>query len=264
MQVEVRVLGKSPAWQDDGGACSGYLVRADGFTLLLDCGNGVFAKLRAVLDYVEVDAIVISHLHADHILDLVPYSLALAYSPRLHPNGSGRPALLAAPPHPPLYAPPGARGRFRELSSALGQPDQIESAFDVREYDPAQSLAVGPFAVRFCEVPHYTRCFAIELAAPDRRFTFGADCAPSDALTAFAAGTDLLMLEATLEHPETSGMRGHMTAAEAGEIGRRAGARRLVVTHYSDELDAGWVAAEAARGFGGEVTLASEGVELSV
>lgn len=58
--MRITVLGKSPAWQDAGGACSGYLVEEEGTRLLLDCGNGVFGKLRARLDYVEVDAVVIS------------------------------------------------------------------------------------------------------------------------------------------------------------------------------------------------------------
>ena len=71
--MQITVLGKSPSWQDAGGACSGYLV-ADGDTrLLLDCGNGVFAKLREHLQYTDIDAVLVSHLHADHILDLIPY-----------------------------------------------------------------------------------------------------------------------------------------------------------------------------------------------
>ena len=68
------MLGKSPAWQDAGGACSGYLVEDEGIRVLLDCGSGVLGKLRAVVDYADVDAVVVSHLHADHILDLVPYA----------------------------------------------------------------------------------------------------------------------------------------------------------------------------------------------
>ena len=75
--MRITVLGKSPAWQDAGGACSGYLVEEDDFALLLDCGNGVFSKLRRHRDYVDVDAVLISHLHADHFLDLVPFSYAL-------------------------------------------------------------------------------------------------------------------------------------------------------------------------------------------
>ncbi len=88
--MRITVLGKSPSWQDAGGACSGYLVEEDGFSLLLDCGNGVFSKLRHYRDYVDLDAVLITHLHADHFLDLIPYSYALAYAPRQQPVAVGR------------------------------------------------------------------------------------------------------------------------------------------------------------------------------
>ena len=78
--MRVTVLGKSPSWQDAAGACSGYLAQEQGASVLLDCGNGVFSKLRRICDYVDVDAVVISHLHADHFLDLVPFSYALRYA----------------------------------------------------------------------------------------------------------------------------------------------------------------------------------------
>src|SRR3954469_16782810 len=83
--LQITVLGKSPAWQDANGACSGYLVEEDRVCLLLDCGNGVFSKLRRFRDYTGVDAVVISHLHADHFLDLVPFAYALTYAPRQQP-----------------------------------------------------------------------------------------------------------------------------------------------------------------------------------
>ena len=83
--VRITVLGKSPSWQDVDGACSGYLIEEGNYRLLLDCGNGVFSKLRRFIDYVDVDAVVISHLHADHFLDLVPFSYALTYAPRQQP-----------------------------------------------------------------------------------------------------------------------------------------------------------------------------------
>ena len=73
--MRITVLGKSPSWEDAGGACSGYLIQDGATSLLLDCGNGVFSKLRLFCDYTELDAVLISHLHADHFLDLVPYCL---------------------------------------------------------------------------------------------------------------------------------------------------------------------------------------------
>src|SRR6187397_1314293 len=113
--MRLTVLGKSPSWQDAGGACSGYLVEDNGTRVLLDCGNGVFAKLRERIDYVDVDAVVISHLHADHFLDLVPYSYALTYAPRQQPvpvhrwNGTDEPA------RPRLITPRGSTQTYRQV-----------------------------------------------------------------------------------------------------------------------------------------------------
>jgi ribonuclease BN (tRNA processing enzyme) len=262
--VQITVLGKSPAWQDAGGACSGYLVEEDGYALLLDCGNGVFSKLRHYRDYVEVDAVLISHLHADHFLDLVPFSYALQYAPRQQPVAVGEPHGTIRPARPRLYAPTGAGDTFRHIVESWGDEELIGRAFEVSEYDGPDSLSLGPFSVRFCEVPHFTRSFAIELAHTGGRFTYSADCAPNDQLVRFAADTDLLLIEGTLPRPERTGMRGHLTPSEAGEHGRRAGARRVVLTHFSDELDPDWARAEASAGYGGTVELAHEGAVYEV
>jgi ribonuclease BN (tRNA processing enzyme) len=263
--VQLIVLGKSPAWQDADGACSGYLVREGDFTLLLDCGSGVFSKLRLVCDYIDVQAVLISHLHADHLLDLVPYSYALRYAPRQQPVPvAGWPG-TSWPARPELHVPPGAEELFRRVAGSWGPDDLIPGAFATREYEPSQTIEIGPLQVRFCEVPHYTRTFAIDLRAPDgRRLTFSADCAPNDALVEFAKDTDLLLIEATLPRPERTGIRGHLTPMEAGDHGRRAGAKRVVITHYSDELDVDWLVEEAVAGYGDPVELAREGAEFTV
>jgi ribonuclease BN (tRNA processing enzyme) len=258
--VELRVLGKSPAWQDAGGACSGYLVVADGTRMLLDCGSGVFGKLRSVLDYADVDAVVVSHLHADHILDLIPFASALTYAPRHQPVPvDGWPG-TDDPPRPRLVAPPGAREAFRRLCAASGMREgHIEDAFALEEYDPASAVRIGALEVTFQPVPHFLPTQAVGVASGAHRLTYSADSSPSDDLCAFARDTDLLLIEATLPRPEREGPRGHLTPEEAGEHGRRAGARRLVLTHISDELDAEWARREAERGFGGPVEIAHEG-----
>lgn len=253
--MKVTVLGKSPAWQDAGGACSGYLVEERGYCLLLDCGNGVFSKLREARDYTTVDAVVLSHLHADHFIDLVPYSYALSYSP--HPCADrGR--------RPELHVPPGAVETFRRVTGAWNAPDLIEQAFRVHEYDPEATLELGPLRIAFREVPHFVRTHAVQIADGRATFTFGADCAPNDGLVEFAQGTDLLMLESTLDQPETAEPRGHLMPGEAGELGRRAGARRLVLTHISDDIDAAWASGEAERAFGAPVEVTHEGATYTV
>jgi len=259
--VRVTVLGKSPSWQDAGGACSGYLVEEADTSLLLDCGNGVFAKLRRHLDYVDLDAVVLSHLHADHFLDLVPYAYALTYAPRQQPVPVHTWPGTDAPARPALHAPPGARETFRRVVGAWGNENLIENAFDLREYDPAEELAVGSLRLRFCEVPHFVQTCAIELCSGNGsgRFVYGADSAPNEKLVAFADGADLLMVEGTLPRPEREGPRGHLTPAEAGEHAARARAGRVVITHVSDELGDEWARAEAERGYGGTVEVAREG-----
>ncbi len=262
--MQVTVLGKSPSWQDASGACSGYLVEEQGCRLVLDCGNGVFSKLRPLCDYVDVDAVVISHMHADHFLDLVPFSYALRYAPRQQPVPvAGWPG-TDAPARPRLYLPQGGEAMLRRVVSCWGQDDLIETAFDVREYAVDDQLEVGPFAVRFCEVPHYVVTFAVELACDGRRLTYGADCRPNRELVRFAHDTDLLIVEATLPRPERDGLRGHLTAREAGDHAREAGAHRAVLTHYSDELDSALTREEGDAGFGGPVDLATEGAVYTV
>jgi ribonuclease BN (tRNA processing enzyme) len=254
--VQITVLGKSPAWQDANGACSGYLVEEAGLTLLLDCGNGVFGKLRARMDFADVDAVVLSHLHADHFLDLIPFAYALLYAPRRQPD----------PVRPRLYGPPDAGDVFRQVTGAFNTPDLIEDAFSLEEYSTDSVLEIGPLRLRFHPVPHYVPTWAIEIVSTvtGGRFTFSADCCPNDALVRFAAGTDLLLIEAALPRPEPDGSRGHLTPAEAGEHGRRAGARRLVVTHFAEELGPEWVREEAQRTYGDAVSVAHEGATFTV
>ena len=259
--MRITVLGKSPSWQDAGGACSGYLVEEDRAAMLLDCGNGVFGKLRERRDYTEIDAVVLSHLHADHFLDLVPYAYALIYAPRQQPVPVDRWPGTPTPARPVLHAPHGAGETFRQVCGAWGPPELIQKAFDLREYGASETLAIGGLRVRFAEVPHFTTTHAVEIApaAGGGRFTFGADSRPAAELVAFARDTDLLMAEGTLPRPEREGPRGHLTPFEAGEHARDARARRLVLTHISDELDLACALAEAARGFGGPVEVAAEG-----
>jgi ribonuclease BN (tRNA processing enzyme) len=262
--AQVTVLGKSPAWQDADGACSGYLVEAGEYALLLDCGNGVFSKLRRIRDYVDVSAVLISHLHADHFLDLVPFSYALRYAPRQQPVPvAGWPG-TTAPARPQLYAPVGARAFFRQVVGCWGEASLIETAFELYEYHEPDRVTLGPLSVRFCKVPHYTPTYAVELSTARGRLTYSADCGPNEELVRFASGTDLLLIEATLARPEAEDDRGHLTPREAGEHGRLAAARRLVLTHFSDEVDPEWARSEAGATYGGPVELAREGAVFTI
>jgi ribonuclease BN (tRNA processing enzyme) len=259
--MRLTVLGKSPSWQDADGACSGYLIEEDGATVLLDCGNGVFSKLRRYRDYTKVTAVVISHLHADHFLDLVPFSYALTYAPRQQPMPVDRWPGTDNPARPKLYAPEGATETFRRVVGAWGNEDLIENAFEIVEFSSDSVLEVGSLRFRFAEVPHFTETFAIDISSTNGggRMTYGADCSPNDELVEFARDTDLLIVEATLPRPERTGVRGHLTPQEAAEHACKANVKRVLLTHVSDELDELWVCKCAKRAFDGPIEIAREG-----
>ncbi len=255
--MRLTVLGKSPAWSDAGGACSGYLVEGvDDRPFLLDCGNGVFGKLRLRRDYRDVEAIVISHLHGDHVLDLVPFSYALTVGPS-----------AGSLDRPRLIAPRGAEAFFRRLVGTWDGEDLIDRAFALEEYEAGDEIGVCGVAVHPHAVPHFGPTHAIELRAPSGgRIVFGADGRLSERLTAAAGGAEVLIAEATLAEPDTAPIeeQGHMSARQAGELAERAGVRRLVLTHISDELDPGHALAEARSAFSGPVEIAAEGSAFEV
>lgn len=253
------MLGKSPSWQDAGGACSGYLLQQDGTNVLLDCGNGVFGKLRQCLDYTEVDAVLLSHLHADHFLDLVPFSYALTYAPKQQPVAVHTWPGTDSPARPRLIAPPGAGEVFRRVVGAWGNEDLIERAFELSEYEAGDSVSVGPIRASFHPVPHFIDTFAVNLSAGgDAKLTYSADTSPCEEIVEIARGAELMIVEATLPRPERSGERGHLTPEEAGDHAHRAGARRVVLTHISDELGDEWAREQAEASFGGPVEVARE------
>jgi ribonuclease BN (tRNA processing enzyme) len=263
--LRITVLGKSPSWQDAGGACSGYLIQAGGTNVLLDCGNGVFGKLREQIDYTDVEAVVLSHLHADHFLDLVPYSYALIYAPKQQPVPVHTWPGTETPARPRLIAPPEAVGVFRRVVGAWGNDDLIESAFRIEQYRQGDQVEVGELRFSFHPVPHFIDTFAIRVTADGSgTFAFSADTRPGPELVEVARDADLLFIEATLPRPERTGQRGHLTPEEAGEHAKQAGAKRVVITHISDELGDDWAREQAERAYGAPVEIAREGASYEV
>src|SRR5205085_3118690 len=133
------------------------------------------------------------------------------YAPRQQPVPvAGWPG-TDSPARPELHAPLGACETFREIVRCWGQEYLVDGAFEIHEYDGLDALSLGPFTVRFCEVPHYVRTYAIDLVASDgTRLTYSADCRPNEGLVSFARDTDILLIDGTLPRPERTGIRGHL------------------------------------------------------
>ena len=221
--MELIVIGCSPAWHNPGGAESGYLVESEGRRLLLDCGPGVFARLREQDGWPRVDAIAITHFHLDHWGDLVPWTFGAAYGP-----GRGTPP-------PDLWLPPGGIQWLRTFVSELNA-DPVFQVFTVREYDDRVPFRTAGLEVVPIRVLHYDLIsFGFRVGDGRKTLAYSGDSGPSPALAELARGADLFVCEATLANPEPH-LRGHLTEEEAVTAHRDSGAERLLIVHRPDEL----------------------------
>jgi ribonuclease BN (tRNA processing enzyme) len=238
-----------------GEPCSGYLIRSPEAAVLLDIGTGVFAHLQLAIDYTRIDAVVVSHMHADHFFDVVPFRYALKYG---HLRKEHRVM---------LWLPPGGRDALEALRRAVSSDtpaDFFENVFHLREYAPDQPLRIRDLDLRFCRTRHYVEAYAARVDYAGQSLTYSADTAPCDAVVDLARASSVFLCEATLALGSELGERGHASAFEAGEMAARAAVDRLILTHYPEGEDPGEVVTAAARAFRGPVELARSGLELVV
>jgi ribonuclease BN (tRNA processing enzyme) len=222
--MKLTIVGCSPAWPNPGGAQSGYLVEGDG-RLLLDCGPGVLARLRAREPWPHVDAVVLTHFHLDHWGDIVPWVFGAAY-------GAGRKG-----GRPELWLPPSGRDTIRTLGVALGFGSRLDDVFELREYEDGKAFTAAGFTVTPVRLTHYDELtFGLRVTDGSATVAYSGDTAPTPKLAELARDADVFLCEATLEEPETNGERGHLSADEAVAAFEASGARRLLVTHRPDEL----------------------------
>jgi ribonuclease BN (tRNA processing enzyme) len=243
--VRLTVLGCGPAAPQPDTPASGLLVESGSTSILLDCGQGVAARLVARMEPARLSAVVIGHMHADHFIDLSALRYRFPWA--------GRSDVRL-----PVLLPPGGRERLAELAGIVSERDGFfDDAFEVREYDPSLSDRIGELEWSYVPGRHYVPAWGVSLTGPDgTRIVYGGDTGPNPGLVARARGADLLVVEATLASPDDDDAdgRGHLTLDEAIEHARASAARRTLITHYPSarrrEMSDGLAA------FDGSITLA--------
>lgn len=264
-EMSLTVIGCSAAAPRPGGACSSYLVACGETRLLLDCGPAALSVLRQHTNPRNLDAIILSHFHADHTLDLIPLRYLLKYGPPEATDRHGRDRRV------PLCVPPGGPAFLARLAAAMegdGGGD-FWSPFEIVEYDPERDYEIGGVGIVFAPTRHYLPCYAMRLSPAETDapiIVYGADTAPSESVAALAGDADLLVLEATLPQPETQEPMGHLTPRQAGELAEEAGGvSHLILTHYWGHIPAETMTAEAEAVFeSGTVSVATEGDTYTV
>ena len=242
--MELVVLGSGGGWARRHGAASGYLLRQDGFNLWLDAGTGTMANLQEHVELSDIDAVVVSHRHFDHFLDLYPFWLSLWW-----PSRSENPDPI------PLYAPPGM------FEHALQLEEHLPLGFASTVVEPGRPFEAGPFRIATAQTEHPVPTLGLRVEADGASLAYSADSGPSDAWVDLARGADVALSEATWLEPGPADPI-HMTASEAGEAASRAGVGRLVLTHLWPALDPDESVRRAGEAFDGPVEAAWEGMRI--
>jgi ribonuclease BN (tRNA processing enzyme) len=251
--VRLTVIGCAGSFPGPGSAASCYLVEHDGTSIVLDLGNGALGPLSAHTDIRALDAIVLSHLHADHCMDLTSLYVARKY----HPQGP--------PPPVPVHGPAGTRQRIADAyRAAADEPDpELDRVFRFVDHAP-DPVRIGSLTLRVARVAHPVPAYALRVEAGGRSLVFSGDTAPSQALVELARGADLALFEASFLTGPTNPRGLHLTGREAGEHAAAAGVPRLLLTHLVtwNEPDASF--AEARASYDGELALAAPGMVVEL
>jgi ribonuclease BN (tRNA processing enzyme) len=251
------VLGSCGAWPEPGRACSGFVLEYGGVRIVLDLGYGTLPRLLTLLGSSAadgIDAVIVTHAHPDHMLDLHGLLRARWFGRR-----------SAAPI--PLYAPEPVLARLISLED--DGADVVRAAFDWQPL-PAPPTQVGPLRLESMPLPHYLPNAGVRLSAPGLAVAYTGDTGVDPGLAELGRDADLYIVDATdrWQRPGTptagEGPMLNLTARQAGEAAAAAGARRLLLTHFWPDNDRQASRAAAAAVFGGEVLIAEEGLEVQV
>lgn len=255
---QLTILGGSAAGVGTGQGCSGYLLNIDDIEVILDLGPSTLIELRKHTDYRKLDAIVISHLHMDHLLDLFILRFMLNYNP-VKPERKI-----------PLYLPPDGLA-FMSKAAELWATDQddvstyFSGVFEMSEYDPEKSIEIGPATIHFTPTVHVIPCWAMRVQTADGDLVYTADSGTDADLSEFARGAALVIADSASNEtmPEFVRRTIHFDARAAAELATRAEALHLVLSHQWEELDPLKNLEIARQHFQGRISVAEPGLVLT-
>jgi ribonuclease BN (tRNA processing enzyme) len=214
--MRLTVLGCAGSFPGPESACSAYLVEAQGFRLLIDFGSGSLSALQRYSDMDTIDAIMLTHLHCDHMLDACTYVVVRRYAP-----DGPKPAV-------PVYAPLGAAERISAAYSSENEP--VDDVYTFYGLQPG-TFPIGPFTVTVDRVNHPIETYGVRVEQGGRVLAYSSDTAPCEALLRLAAGADLFLCEASYLDGMNNPPGLHLTGGEAGEAATKADVGRLLLTH---------------------------------
>ncbi|MCD4533996.1 MBL fold metallo-hydrolase [Nocardioides sp. cx-169] len=247
--MKLTVIGCSGSYPGPDSAASCYLLEQEAlgrtWRVLLELGNGALGHLHRYVDPLGIDAVLVSHLHADHCLDLCGYYVMRKY----HPTGPQ--------PRIPVFGPDGTADRMARAYDLPTDPGMTEE-FDFRAFTE-EPFEVGPFSVVAVPVEHPVTAYGLRITAGGATVGYSGDTGPCEGLDRVASEVQLLLAEASFRSEDDNPPDLHLTGTDCGAAATRAGAERLVLTHIPPWFDRQTALTEARTSYAGPVELARPG-----
>lgn len=246
--MQLRVIGYWAPYPRASEACSGYLVSTDNAHLLLDCGHGVCSQLARWLPAEQLDALIITHFHPDHYVDL--WAIRHIIGAALRAGTRSEPLPVYMPEEPKYHYQ--AFAKMNEL--------QVIPLTDKGNY------RVGDMQFQAWAVAHPMPTFGIKVSCQNRALLYTADTSYDQQLIDAARGVELLLCECSLQiaDGEFAGQLGHMTTAQAGQLARESGAEILVATHFWPEYHLEVLQQEIQAEYQGRIIMAGHDLTVQI
>lgn len=225
--MQITVLGNNGPYPGAGGNCSGYLLESDGLKILLDCGPGILSEVQKKCSLKELDAVILSHLHADHMSDMLVMRYALMLEER-------------------------------EFALPVYMPNQPESEawlltgckyFNTIEINFKKYYTIGNLKIFFTPVKHPILAYAVRIEKQGKAIVYSGDTMFDENLIDFATNADLFICDSAFSEKTHWPEAPHASAKQTATMAKRAKAKRLMLTHFSPKADQATLLGEAKEVF---------------
>ncbi|MDH4618586.1 MBL fold metallo-hydrolase [Brevibacillus sp. AY1] len=249
--MRVTVLGFQSPYPGPNGATPGYLIETDSKRLLLDCGSGVLSQLGKYVPIHQLDALLLSHYHHDHIADVGVLQYGLMVHQLFQEREKNRPLPIYAPAQPIVDA----------------QSLLYRQATSFHPVDEQTHLAIGDIQIRFLRTDHGNGdpCYAMRLESQGKVLVYGADSGPGTNWEGFASDVDLFICEGTyLDHNKPKESNGHLSVRETAQLAEALKCRALLITHLYHLYEPEVVQQQAEAYTSGTCYVASIGLQITL
>ncbi len=219
--MQLTILGRNGPFPAPGGGCSSYLLQTNAANILLDCGSGCLSNLQRYAGLTDISAVVLSHLHYDHMGDMLPLKYALSAYTKFGLKLNKLPVFLPSEP----------ANVFAHLSDCEN--------FELIPIEDGMTAKVEDVFLTFCAMTHPVPCFATKAVCEGKVFVYSGDTNYNESLVPFAEECDTLLLDCAILSKDHKANAPHLSVLQAGDVARGAGVKRLIATHlfphYSEE-----------------------------